>query len=273
MKTPTYTAVGDIGIDIYPQTGNKYPGGMALNNAIHATRAGAQASIVSAIGDDLIGRESLKLLQKEHINIDHVDIIPGGETQSIEVVLDEHKVQHYQNWKLGVMADFIPSREHKTFLTTQDGAISFYLPEFKHFFDSFARMLLPNTIKIADFTDLSEHDSDVTFIKQYRDDFDWCIFSIEREGRAGQSEAFEKLMRDNNTSGLALLGADGSKVIHQGKTYGEPAHRVKVVDTTGAGDSYVATFFSTYLQSQNLVESMKRATQSAARTIQQYGAI
>lgn len=273
MKKPTYTAVGDVGIDIYPQTGKKYPGGMGLNNVIHAKRAGAQASIISAIGDDLIGKESLQLLQKEHINTDHVSIIPGGETQSIEVVLDERKIQHYQNWNLGVLADFIPSKSHELFLTTQDAAISFYLPEFKHFFDAFAGISLPNTIKIADFTDLSEHGGDVSFINQYVGKFDWCILSIERKERSGQFEAFEKLMRDNNVSGLALLGPAGSKVIYQGKTYREPAKRVNVVDTTGAGDSFVATFFPTYLQSKSIVESMKRATHSAARTIQQYGAI
>jgi fructoselysine 6-kinase len=273
MKKPTYTAVGDIGIDIYPQTGKQFPGGMALNNAIHATRAGAHASIVGIVGNDLIGKKSLELLQKEHINIDHVEIIPGGKTQSIEVVLDEHKVQHYQNWNLGVLAEFIPTQAHEQFLTTQDGAISFYLPEFAHFFDAFAAMHLPNTIKIADFTDLSEHSGDVSFIKQYTEKFDWCIFSIEREGRKGQSEAFEKLMQDSNISGLALLGADGSKVIHQGNIYQQPAKRVKVVDTTGAGDSFVATFFVTLLTSQDMNHSLKRATEKAAQTIQKYGAI
>ncbi|MDA1316545.1 MAG: PfkB family carbohydrate kinase [bacterium] len=273
MKQHSYTAIGDIGVDVYPQTGKQFPGGMALNNAIHATRAGAQASIISAVGDDRIGKKSLKMLQKEHINIQNVTIIPGGETQSIEVVLDDHKVQQYQNWNLGVMAEFIPSKIHEQFISTQDAAISFYLPEFKHFFEVFAGMNVSSTIKIADFTDLSEHHGDTSFIKQYIPQFNWYIFSIEREGREGQSDAFEKLMKDNHTSGLALLGSDGSMVIHNGKKYLEPAQRVKVVDTTGAGDSYVATFFVSYLQSGDLSFAMKQATKSAALTIQKYGAI
>jgi len=271
--TPTYTAVGDIGIDMYPQTKKQYPGGMALNNAIHAVQAGARASIISAVGSDDIGNIAMKFLKDKNVNKEHVTKIIGGRTQSIDVMLDKHKVQHYGDWDLGVLADFVPTKKHEAFLATQDASISFYLPEFAHFFNVYAGMKLDNSIKIADFTDLSEHDGDVQFINQYQGMFNWYVLSIERVGRKARKEQFSQLVLDHKVSGIALLGSDGSMVIYDGKIYHELAKRVKVVDTTGAGDSYVGTFFAVYLRTCHIPTAMKSATKRASEIIQRFGAL
>jgi len=273
MKSVKFTALGDIGVDIYPQTGQKYPGGMALNNAIYATRAGAISTVISAVGRDVAGATALSFLQKENVLVDKIKKIEGGKTQSIEVVLDSRKVQDYQNWDLGVLSDFIPDADDVEYLSTQDLAISFYLPEFANFFDKFAGFQFNKTLKVGDFTDLSEHGGDVQFLKNYKGKFDWYVLSIDENKRGERLEEFEKLIIDGGFSGLALLGDKGSTVIHAGKIYHESALDVKVVDTTGAGDSYVATFFTKYLQTSSIEQSMKAATESAAKTIQGYGAV
>ncbi|PIZ65631.1 hypothetical protein COY14_01885 [Candidatus Roizmanbacteria bacterium CG_4_10_14_0_2_um_filter_36_9] len=273
MESIKFTAMGDVGVDIYTQTGKKYLGGMALNNAIYAARAGAISTVISAVGQDAAGATALSFLQKENVLIDKIKKIEGGKTQSIEVVLDENKVQDYQNWDLGVLSDFSPNIDDGIFLSTQDIAISFYLPEFAHFFDKFAGFKFNQTLKVGDFTDLSEHGGDVQFLKNYKGKFDWYVLSIDVNKRGERLKEFEKLVVDGGFSGLALLGVMGSTVIHAGKTYHEPARKVEVVDTTGAGDSYVATFFTKYLKTSLIESSMSMATDSAAKTIQSFGAV
>jgi len=64
MKTIRYAAIGDIGIDIYPKLGKRFPGGMALNSAYHAHATLADSSVVSAVGDDAEARFIRNFLKK-----------------------------------------------------------------------------------------------------------------------------------------------------------------------------------------------------------------
>ncbi len=55
MKRPiSFASIGDCCIDIYPTSHKIFPGGTALNAAIHSKIAGANTSIFSAIAAFLI---------------------------------------------------------------------------------------------------------------------------------------------------------------------------------------------------------------------------
>jgi len=62
-------------------------------------------------------------------------------------------------------------------------------------------------------------------------------------------------------------------VYTEGNLFYQEALKVKVTDTTGAGDVYLATFLVQYLQTQDIAFSMKQATKNASEVIQYVGAI
>lgn len=70
---------------------------------------------------------------------------------------------------------------------------------------------------------------------------------------------------------LVKLGADGVFAKNSKEQYGLPAHRVKVVDTTGAGDAACGGFLYGYVQGWRLLECAKLANAVGALTVQHMG--
>jgi len=271
MTQIKYAAIGDVGIDIYPNIGKQFPGGMALNSAFYASKAGAQASIISAVGADKHAQIITQFCDEKGISRDML-LEMDGVSDSVEIVLDENAVPKYQNWNLGVLKQFRLNKTHQSFLGTQDIAVAVYLPELKHLFNAFSTMSIPNTLKVGDFTDLSEHGGDQHILKEYTSSFDIFTLSID-EKIDERLHLFTSFIRSQNKTGVALLGKRGSVVILDGRQYTQKAQSVAVRDTTGAGDTYLATFLVEYFSEKNITSAMMKATNSASQTIQHHGAI
>ena len=54
----TLLTVGDNVVDRYPALGMLYPGGNAVNVAVHGRRCGAGTAYIGAVGTDLAGAPS-----------------------------------------------------------------------------------------------------------------------------------------------------------------------------------------------------------------------
>ncbi len=70
---------------------------------------------------------------------------------------------------------------------------------------------------------------------------------------------------------IVKQGARGAIVCHREKTVRIPAIKVRVVDTTGAGDSFNAGFLSAHLKGKGVVDSAQAGIQAAARSVQKKG--
>jgi sugar/nucleoside kinase (ribokinase family) len=70
---------------------------------------------------------------------------------------------------------------------------------------------------------------------------------------------------------LVKLGADGVFAKNSKGQHRLPAHKVKVVDTTGAGDAACGGFLYGYLHGWGLLECAKMANAVGALTVQQMG--
>lgn len=71
---------------------------------------------------------------------------------------------------------------------------------------------------------------------------------------------------------VLTLGAEGSIARYRGVAASVPAEKVKVVDTTAAGDTFLGYFLASYLEGQNLEASLHRATHAAALAVSRPGA-
>lgn len=76
------------------------------------------------------------------------------------------------------------------------------------------------------------------------------------------------------TSGIAVItdSEGGSYLADTTKTYHEPAHSVKVVETTGAGDAYGSTFVAGIIKGYGPKHAMKLAAENAASVVGFLGA-
>jgi sugar/nucleoside kinase (ribokinase family) len=67
------------------------------------------------------------------------------------------------------------------------------------------------------------------------------------------------------------LGARGVLVFSEGEVFRIPAKKVRVVDTTGAGDSFNAGFLVRFLQGKSIRESARSGIAAAARCVRHVG--
>ncbi len=83
-----------------------------------------------------------------------------------------------------------------------------------------------------------------------------CLFELKKITTA------QLIITDGENGAFAL---ENNTIIHQ------PAFKVKVVDTTGCGDSYHASYASALLQGMNLIERMEYASYYASQIAQHFG--
>jgi len=76
-------------------------------------------------------------------------------------------------------------------------------------------------------------------------------------GRADDLEECLRRLQNGRTLIVAKLGRDGCMALENGAPLRVPPYPVKVVDTTGAGDSFNAGFLHAWLRKKPLMEALK----------------
>lgn len=88
INTPPKAAgIGEILWDIFPD--GSLLGGAPTNFACHCQQLGAEAHVVSAIGDDELGRQAAAQLQKRQVGISFLQQYPSRPTGTVAVTVDE----------------------------------------------------------------------------------------------------------------------------------------------------------------------------------------
>ena len=94
------------------------------------------------------------------------------------------------------------------------------------------------------------------------------------EGLSGDCRNIERAARElAKLARIAVvkLGARGALVCAQGKQFCVPPVKARVVDTTGAGDSFDAGFLARFLKGGSLEESARAGAAAGARAVSAIG--
>jgi fructokinase len=122
-KPPLILALGEILWDLLPA--GKQLGGAPANFAFHAAQLGARAAIISAVGDDELGREIFTQLRGLDVPLmlDGIAIDRARPTGTVSVALEAGQPTYtiHEN----VAWDFIPATPHALELARQADCICF----------------------------------------------------------------------------------------------------------------------------------------------------
>lgn len=269
-QTITFANLGDCIVDTYIHEGKRYLGGTAYNSAFFSAKAGAQSSIISAVGDDSAGNAFLANCRQFNVVTDHIQVLPG-QTSRLDIDTTNKENPQYTNWQLGVLEGFTLQEPAKNFLTSVDIAkISLFWP-MKSLFEQFIDLKLPNTIKIADFSGVSMYTEDLSVLQRYSHGCDVLVKSLDAEDTQG-IHLVKTIAEKENKICLMLLGGNGSMVFTKEKSYSQAAKATHVVDTNGAGDCFIGTFGYWYALTQDIPLALEKATSAASEVIQHMGA-
>ncbi len=255
-------AVGDNCMDVYPD-GRAFPGGNPVNVAVYARRLGVSSSYTGAVGDDPYGRRLLEALSEKGVDTSHVRVLEGA-TAVTRVTL-EHGDRVLGEYDEGVLARFKLSPQDIAFLAGHDlvvtglwGKVEGDLPAIRR---GGARVAF-------DFADRLEDPILDTALPCT----DYAFFSCD----SGDSPALRSRLKAFHACGprlaVATMGARGSLAWDGTRFTACGIVPCPVVDTMGAGDSYIAGFLCGLLEGLPLEACMNRGAQSSAVTIGYFGA-
>lgn len=94
----------------------------------------------------------------------------------------------------------------------------------------------------------------------------------EAEALSGSIEESQNELENLCETSIIKLGADGSLITCENKIHRIPAFPVKVVDTTGAGDSYIGTYLAKIALGKSVEEAGVAASKKAAEIVGRVGA-
>ena len=276
-------AIGEIVWDCLPS--GKQLGGAPLNFAFFAKELGADAYAVSAVGNDVLGDETLEVASSTGVCLDFVqrNELP---TSRVLVTLNEDGVPQYEivegvAWdameissaalKLVEDASIIcwgslaqrSEKSRKSVLALLDAAPESCLKVFdinirQHYYNN-------------DIVEASLNRADI--LKLNEDELPLVAQMLSLSG--SEAEIVKSLIDKYSLKCLIYThGADFSEVYTADGEYSHvPTPRVPVADTVGAGDSFTAVFVTSLLQGKTISESHNLAVDVSAFVCTQSGAI
>lgn len=283
MKNLTI-GMGEALWDVLPE--GKKIGGAPANFAYHVSQFGLPGMAVSAIGDDVLGKEIRENFTSKGLK-HHLATVPYA-TGTVQVELDPNGVPQYEI-KENVAWDNIPWTPELEEIARNTKAVCF---------GSLAQRNVVSRETIGRFLDTMPRgeDSLVVFDVNLRQGFytkeilcesmqrcnvlkinDEELVTVSRMfGYPGidlQDKCWILLGKYNLKMLILTCGINGSYVFTPGNVSFQPTPKVEVADTVGAGDSFTAAFVASILKGKSVVEAHNLAVRTSAFVCTQNGAM
>lgn len=276
--------MGEALWDVLPE--GKKIGGAPANFAYHVSQFGLPSCVVSAIGDDALGKEIIENFTSKGLN--HLIAEVPYPTGTVQVEIDPAGVPQYEI-KENVAWDNIPYTARLEQLAERTKAVCF---------GSLAQRNVVSRNTINRFLDAMPQTDDtlVVFDVNLRQGFynkeilcnsmkrcnilkinDEELVTVSRMfGYPGidlQDKCWILLGKYNLKMLILTCGINGSYVFTPGNVSFQPTPKVEVADTVGAGDSFTAAFISSILKGKSVQEAHSIAVRTSAYVCTKKGAM
>lgn len=251
------------------------PGGKGSNAAVAAARQGARVAVLARLGDDDFGRMALAQWQREGIDAQAVDIAPGEPSGVAQIqVFDDGDnsiavapgaggglaARHAQaaapllrGCKVVMASNEVPAA-----CTAEAFAIARAAGAFTLLNPAPAAALAPALLALVDL--LTPNERELRTLAGLPPDAD-------------EAQAVAALQAQGAGAVLVTLGAAGCRLHVAGQAPKALAgHRVPVVDTIGAGDTFTGALAAAIARGEALADAMVLANAAAALAVGGAGA-
>ena len=257
------------------------PGGSGSNVIVQLARLGAECGYIAALSKDRYGLDILNNLKAEGVDTSCMEVFDKGVTLHTDIVID-------QNGDKFIMLNMGDTFEKLEF----DDMKKLYVETAKVFYTD----LCPGKPAMKAITAARNRGIETVFNMQVglatmnglgvsKEELLACIREVDvfapcrqglfdLTGTENLDECCGYLRNYTDAVLLFTLGSGGSAAYDRdGTKYEVPCKKVNVIDTTGAGDSYMGGFIYSYcIKGKDLLSSMRFATSCAAHTCSGLGA-
>lgn len=279
MKNYTVIGIGEILWDLLPD--GKILGGAPANFAYHATQLGAEGMAVSAVGNDELGKEIVKLIKekKVHNGLSLAKEPTGTVTVELKDGIPSYIIHEGVAWDNLVLTDTAKEKLAKADAICFGSLAQRSQVSRKAIWEAL-EMVPKSCIKVFDIN-LRQNFYSKEIIEKSLEYAD--VFKINEEeivlfkdmfGMQGtELELCQQIIANYNLRLLTLTkGSEGSLLMSKDDKSFIPTPKVKVADTIGAGDSFTATMVMGLLNKQPLAVLHQKAVDVSAFVCTHHGA-
>ncbi|MTE01223.1 fructoselysine 6-kinase [Paracoccus sp. YIM 132242] len=245
-------AVGDNCLDVYLSKNSMAVGGNALNVAAQWRAQGLDARHFGIVGHDAEGDVVVAALSQAGLAGEDVERAAGS--TAVTLLLERDGDRRFLLEDLGVGQGYQPDPARHAALREADWAhLGTSTP------DALVRQLVKDGVPFS--VDVSTHHDALTL------DGVTLVFVSGPEDPDAPIEPVLRLLRGRGAGRIVMTcGRRGAFLLEGEHLVHVPARPIKVVDTCGAGDSFVAAFIAATISGRTGEEALGIATRAAART-------
>ena len=255
-------------------------GGAPFNVACHLNELGEDVSMVTRVGDDVLGREALRRLRARGISADLIQIDSALQTGFVEVSFEadgepeylivepaawdaiehtkelEERAQKAAALVFGTLAQRAPASRETIRSVVQTDALTVLDVNLRPPFSS--REIVASSLQAADVAKLN--DEELVQLQEW--------FDLPPEPSSALPALAERFECD---VACVTLGADGALMWRQSELVEHAGFEAAIQDTVGAGDAFLAALLRGLLRNEASYDILEQANRLGAYVASQLG--
>lgn len=260
------------------QAGNctRAPGGKGLNQTVAAARLGMTVGLLSAVGADEAGEDVLALLRAEGVGVDFVRVDCERKTGLAAILIDprgENLVVTYAGANGAVDEMWLASVADRVFTGAQLSSLHWDLP--RSVGEAFIRYAyergVPVVLNLAPFGAIRAEALRKVDTLIVNESEAAALCKKPCDSVAAAKERCIELRGQVGGGAIITLGESGAVAARGSELRFFKACNVKAIDTTAAGDTFVAAFCAFY--DRGFFEAVSRANVAASIAVSRPGAL
>ena len=253
------TCFGEVLLDVFPT--HKKIGGAPLNVAVRLQSLGNTIAIISSVGADKRGKKIVDFIQKNKLNSEGLQVDDQLKTGNVKVTLNSKGSASYdimfpRAW------DNIQLTEKAKNITKESDAFVYGSLVAR---DVVSRNTLYELLKIANYkifdVNLRQPHYTIDVLKSLMNQANFIKFNDDEIFEIAKDLNFESTSLEENIQFIAAATHTASICVTKGKHgailyyhdafYYNEGYHIKVVDTVGAGDSFLASLITKLLEKES----------------------
>lgn len=235
-----------------------YPGGKGANQAVASARLGAETRIIGNVGNDSFGETLISFLKEQNVNTDSVG---------------------YSRCASGAALIAVDEAGENTIIVNASANMDVTCKQLKQSkLTSGDLILFQNEVNLEEMCKAFEYAKAKGSLVIYNPapaiDVPGRLFELSDFVILNKTEAnfYDKHLDPQKHVILKTLGAEGIEILRNDKITDIPGLKVKVIDTTGAGDCFTGAFAAALSRGYALENAAAFANKAASIAVQKHGA-
>ncbi|HEX3026273.1 MAG TPA: PfkB family carbohydrate kinase [Clostridia bacterium] len=227
-------------VDKYESLGIMYPGGNEMNVAVYARWIGADAAFIGVFGNDRAAIHNTNVLKEVGVDLSRCRYVEGENGYAtVQLVNGDRVFLSTNNGGVTGLNPIVLNNEDLQYIKNFDVVSAsinarLFLPEIKK--------LSGSSIPVSyDFSDLYNEE----IIRETAPHATFSFLSCGNMSLEKASELLKKVYRLGSRYVIGTMGPRGS-LLYFGKEVRQDPIDVEIVDTMGAGDSFIAAFLNAF---------------------------